>query len=111
MPQLPEWPALDARVIDLWLRDPRRRNVEGGAWGTLTEALLGDTLAVKAEITLEVKWLVDWRRFERECVNTGGWRRVIIEEVVFLTGEDGVIGAIYCLCGRKMRVGGTKETC
>ena len=79
MPRLPEAPGLSALTIDLWPRNPTRPNVRDRAWGTQTEALLaglGVTSAVWAKITIEMRWVADCERFEREYVAAGCWRRV-----------------------------------
>ena len=88
-------------VIDLWPRDPTRPDVTDRAWGPQAEILLaglGVTIAAGATITLEMRWVADCERFEREYVERRKWRRV--------SGggpcdhESGFCCARYELCGR-----------
>ena len=92
-------------AIDLWPRDPRRWDLSDRAWGPQTEELLaglGVTIAASATVRLEMRWVADSERFEREYVGRGRWKRV---------GEDSNSGSSdrdpgfrrtrYELCGTK----------
>lgn len=88
MPHLPKWPGLRTLNIDLWPRNPGRPHPEKHtAWGVQTEKLLyslGVVSAVRANITLEMRWAADCERFERDFVERGRWRGIITGD------EDGV---------------------
>ena len=89
MPPLPDWPDLRTLQIELWPRNPARPEVKDREWGWRTEELLarlGVTLAVRARITLEMRWVADCERFEREYVMKGRWRRIFVDD------GDGVVG-------------------
>lgn len=103
MPPLPHWPELRTLQIDLWPRNPARPEVMDREWGSQTKGLLarlGVTLAVRARITLEMRWVADCERFEREYVKKGRWRQAVVDE------GDGVVGrqesfrrTVYETCG------------
>ena len=103
MPPLPEWPNLRTLQIELWPRNPARPEVDDREWGWQTEELLarlGVTLAVRARITLEMRWAADCERFEREYVNTGRWRRTVVDEGDAVIGrEEGFCRTTYETCG------------
>ena len=104
MPQLPSWPGLRTLAIDLWPRNPSRCDPKKDrAWGPQTEALLarlGATSAVGAKITLDVRWLADCERFEREYVAKGRWRRVTADARDGAPGQEGEFcRRCYELCG------------
>ena len=106
MPQLPSWSDLRTLAIDLWPRDPSRLDPKKDrAWGVQTEALLaglGATSAVGAKITLEMRWLADCERFEREYVAKGWWRRVTAD------AKDGAPDQERELCRRCYELCGNK---
>lgn len=69
-------PTLRVLNIDLWPRDPTRMNTEDRCWGEQSEALLRSLTDGKVKVRLELRWVVDCERFEREYVRDGAWRRV-----------------------------------
>ena len=103
MPPLPDWPNLRTLQIDLWPRNPARPEVTDREWGWQTEELLahlGVTLAVRAKITLEMRWAADCERFERKYVNKGRWRRIVVDEEDAVVGrEEGFRRTNYETCG------------
>lgn len=104
MPPLPALPHLRTLDIELWPRDPTRPDRKDRAWGRQTERLLGGlgtVVAVGARIGVEMRWVGDWERFEREFVQGGGgWRRGV-EEV-----GDGVGGQEGGFCRRRYEMCG-----
>ena len=91
MPPLPEWPELRTLHIELWPRNPARPEVESREWGRQTEELLaclGVTLAVRARITLEMRWAADCERFERAYVEHGRWTRIGADVEDYPPGRD-----------------------
>ena len=109
MPPLPSWPNLHTLALDLWPRHPGRPDFKERAWGDQTEELLarlGVTTAVRAKITLEMRWAADCERFEREYVGEegeGGWRRVAADV------EDGPKGRDEGFCRRSYELQGKRE--
>lgn len=90
-PFLPDWPNLRTLALDLWPRNPTRRDVQDRKWGAQTEELLarlGVTLAVRARITLEMRGVADCERFECEYVGRRQWRRVTADITI---AEDGTL--------------------
>lgn len=113
MPQLPDLhlPNLRTLNIDLWPRNPTRPDLIDRAWGTQTEKLLaevGVVFAVRARIRLEMRWVADCERFEREYVEQGRWRRVIeADEKCAPFQEEGLFRrTCYELCGNASRAVG-----
>lgn len=49
---------------------------------------LGTVVAVSARVGVEMRWVGDWERFEREFVQRGRWRRIVDEEA----GDHGEAG-------------------
>ena len=100
---LPELPNLRTLNIDLWPRDPMRKDPKTNrAWGEQTEELLaglGVTSAVRAKITLEMRWITDCKRFEQEYVDNGPWRRVAVDEDGAPIQENGFCRRRYEMCG------------
>ena len=114
MPDLPTLPNLRVLAIDLWPRDPTRRNREDRAWGPQTEKLLaalGVEVAARARISLAMRWAADCWRFEREYVGTGRRGRVIGDEGNDAPDPEGVLcRRRYEFCGNGWTiVGGTGE--
>lgn len=105
-PLLPAWPNLATLALDLWPRDPTRRNVKDREWGVQTEELLarlGVTVAVRARTTLEMRGADDCERFEREYVGKRWWRRVtadvnVVENSVLGREEGGFCRRFYERC-------------
>ena len=114
MPPLPDWPNLRTLTIELWPRNPTRPEVRDREWGRQTEELLarlGVTLAVRARITLEMRWAADCERFEREYVKRGRWRRIVIDDGEAVVGrEEGFRRTVYELCGNWKTVVERTET-
>ena len=92
-------------VIDLWPRDPSRWDLGDRAWGPQTEELLaglGSTIAASATIRLQMRWVTDCERFEREYVRRGLWRRISKDGGSGFPDRDpGFCRTYYELCGRK----------
>ena len=82
-------PTLRVLNIDLWPRDPTRANTEDRVWGQQSEALLRSLTNVKAKVRLEMRWVADCERFEREYVRDGAWVRVWGGEVEELGSGNG----------------------
>ena len=103
MPPLPDWSDLRTLQIELWPRNPTRPEVRDREWGRQTERLLarlGAALAVRARITLEMRWAADCERFEREYVEKGRWKRIVGDDEHAVVGrEEGFRRTVYELCG------------
>ena len=114
MPPLPDWSDLRTLQIELWPRDPTRPEVMDREWGRQTEKLLarlGVTLAVRARITLEMRWAADCERFEREYVKRGRWRRIVVDDgEAVVAREEGFRRTVYELYGSWKTVVGVTET-
>ena len=107
MPPLPKWPNLRTLQIELLPRNPGRPNVKDREWGMQTEELLaclGVTLAVRARITLEMRWAADCERFERAYVEHGRWIRVGADV------EDCPPGRDEGFCRRRYEMHGSGDT-
>lgn len=101
--QMPRLPNLCTLVIDLWPREPTRKDPrDHRAWGPQTEVLLADlgtVVAVRARITLEMRWAADCERFEGAYVEKGRWRRVMADdEKAAQTQGGGFCRRRYELC-------------
>ncbi|KAL9073474.1 MAG: hypothetical protein Q9161_002895 [Pseudevernia consocians] len=68
------------------------------SWGTQTETVLAAlevTLAVRAGIRLEMRWVANCERFGREYVQKGRWRRVIEGKGHGAPDQEGSFGRKY----------------
>ena len=114
MPPLPDWSDLRTLQIELWPRNPTRPEVMDREWGRQTEELLaqlGVTLAVRARITLEMRWAADCERFEREYVKRGQWRRIVVDDGEAVVGREKEFRrTVYELCGNWKTVVEVTET-
>lgn len=60
--------------LSLQPRRPRRLGRVDWEWGHQTEKFLETIAHVKAKISLELRWLHDCERFEREYIGERGWK-------------------------------------
>lgn len=85
-------PGLRELSVELWPRDPTRKDKDDWAWGgqtvRLLEVLTGGFEARRWRVVVDFRWEGDCVRFEDEYVGVRGWREVGVggEDV---GGEDG----------------------
>ena len=95
-------PNLREFFVELWPRDPTRRNTHDRSWGEQTVRLLEALRGVKARVVLELRWESDCQRFEHEYVGVKGWRirESEGEAVDVMEGGEGMCRRSYELKGR-----------
>ena len=95
-------PNLREFFVELWPRDPTRRNKNDRSWGEQTVRLLEALRGVKAKVVLELRWESDCQRFEHEYVGVKGWRirESEGEAVDVMEGGEGMCRRSYELKGK-----------
>ena len=73
-------PNLRELVVELWPRNPTRKDKEGRSWGHQTIDILEALGEMKRRVVVEFGWEADCDRFQNEYVGIKGWQRVRGEE-------------------------------
>lgn len=92
------------RIVHLSLqpRDPRRLRLADWEWGPQTKKFLKNIAHVKGKVSLELRWLHDCERFEREYVGEKGWE--IVEKIEVANEKSWRASAMQRMPGMCFRV-------